>query len=66
MKKAWLGILIIVLIFGFTVIGCGNNNGKDPEKCSVDHSTIYADEICGCGDAGTKTAHATITLVALL
>jgi len=31
MKKAWQVLLAIVLVLGFTVLGCGGNgNGKDP------------------------------------
>jgi hypothetical protein len=28
-KKNWLGILVIVLVFGVTVVGCDNGSGND-------------------------------------
>jgi uncharacterized membrane protein YgcG len=28
-KRKWLGILILVLVFGITVVGCDNGNGSD-------------------------------------
>jgi len=34
-KRFWLGILILVLVFGMTVVGCGSmvtNSGPDPRK----------------------------------
>ena len=29
-KKLWLGMLVMVLVFGMTVVGCGEEDGKTP------------------------------------
>jgi len=40
-KKLWLGMLAMVLAFGMTVVGCGNNNDPAPPPPTGP---------CGCND----------------
>jgi len=39
-KKIWLGILVMALVFGFLLTGCGNSNENDDEEDEDDNETI--------------------------
>jgi len=44
-RKNWLGILVIVLVFGMTVVGCGaGSSGTDP---ALNGTWFYINQIDG-------------------
>jgi hypothetical protein len=39
-KKFWLGMLVMVLVFGMTVVGCDNDNGSTNATKSIDSRLV--------------------------